>query len=422
MCCGGSRGPKWKREVVKDHKFDYIDVEEFVDPSCPARTGYYFMYFLMLKGFAVYIADLYTAVSLLVIGNSTINADASIPPDVSKWIFLGAIMISFLLLFWDIIKSRGIIESRDISLAFFSVIANRWYSTKDYSYYCLFRKINNSIKTIDTIAFFVFFTLKGWKKILLAEAPRQVINIVTLIAIIPNWIKINNGLILEQDGLGKNTMQRIMTGTMIFSVVVFAISFVLICIAAAIYIPLLCHIQGNLKEYCCHKVDKRIEEILKKQAQKRIKQNAKGYDNHSKKSKKQDIEMHSLPQPKLPVIDMDNLTKTGYNYGHQQQPSHSSQQNYYPHQRPGYYHQTSSSNASTVVGSHFGGGRRNSMSSVSSDQVGLTSHAQPQPWSSPYTGGGGNQQYQQYQQYQQQPSNYNYQQQQQYHQQHQNYY
>lgn len=166
----------------------------------------------------------------------------------------------------------------------------------------------------------------------------------------------------------------------------------------------------------------RIEEILKKQAQKRIQQNAKGYDNHSKKSKKQDIEMHSLPQPKLPVIDIDNLTKTGYNYGHQQQPSYSSQQNYYPHQRPGYYHQSSSSNVSTVVGSHFGGGRRNSLSSVSSDQVGLTSHAQPQPWSSPYTGGGGNQQYQQYQQYQQQPSNYNYQQQQQYHQQHQNYY
>jgi hypothetical protein len=218
-------------------------------------------------------------VSLLVIGNSSINADASIPPDVAKWIFLGAILISFILLFWDIRKSRGIIESRDISLAFFSVIPSRWYSAKDYKYFCLFQKINSSRKSIDSIAFFVFFTLKGivvvrlsfftmiyklmptfttdWKKILLAEAPRQVINVVTLKTIIPKWIKIDNGLILENDGLGKNTIQRIMTGTMIFSVAVFAISFILICIAAIIYIPLLCHIQGNLKEYCCHKVDKR---------------------------------------------------------------------------------------------------------------------------------------------------------------------
>lgn len=213
----------------------------------------------------------------MVIGNSSINADASIPPDVSKWIFLGAILISFVLLFWDIRKSRGIIESRDISYAFFSVIANRWYSVKDYKYFCLFGKINRSRKRIDSIAFFVFFTLKGntkfsaqiknviyriclnigWKKLLLAEAPRQVINIVTLKTIIPKWIQINNGLIISNDGLGRNAVQRIMTGTMIFSTVIFAISFILLCAAAVIYIPVLCHIQGNLKEYCCHKVDKR---------------------------------------------------------------------------------------------------------------------------------------------------------------------
>lgn len=95
----------------------------------------------------------------------------------------------------------------------------------------------------------------GWKKLLLAEAPRQVINVVTLITIIPNWI--NSGLDLENDDLGKTTVQRIMTCTMIFSTFVFAISFVLLCAAAVIYIPVLCHIQGNLKEYCCHKVDKR---------------------------------------------------------------------------------------------------------------------------------------------------------------------
>lgn len=182
-----------------------------------------------------------------------------------------------MLLFWDIRKSRGIIESRDISYAFFSVIANRWYSVKDYKYFCLFGKINRSRKQIDSIAFFVFFTLKGntkfsvqiknviyriclnigWKKLLLAEAPRQVINIVTLKTIIPKWIQINNGLIISNDGLGKHAVQRIMTGTMIFSTVIFAISFILLCAAAVIYIPVLCHIQGNLKEYCCHKVDKR---------------------------------------------------------------------------------------------------------------------------------------------------------------------
>lgn len=97
----------------------------------------------------------------------------------------------------------------------------------------------------------------GWKKILLAEAPRQVINVVTLKTIIPKWIQINDGIIIQNDGLGKTNIQRLMTGTMIFSTAVFAVSFILLCCAAVIYIPVLCHIRGNLKEYCCHKVDKR---------------------------------------------------------------------------------------------------------------------------------------------------------------------
>ncbi|KAI8064100.1 hypothetical protein BDF21DRAFT_428219 [Thamnidium elegans] len=434
MCFGSGKGPKWKREVVKDHKFDFIDIEEFRDDSCSARFAYSFMFLMILKSILTMTADLYTAISLLVIGNASINADASIPPEVAKWIFLGAIMISFVLLFWDIIKSRSIIASRDISLAFFSAIANGWYSTKDYNYFCLFRKINDSRKSTDSIAFFVFFTLKSWKRILLAEAPRQVINVVTLITILPKWIKINDGVTIVNTGLGKTLMQQVMTGTMIFSTLVFAISFILICIAAVIYIPLLCHIRGNLKEYCCHKVDKRIEELLKKQARKRIKANESS--NHTKKSKKEDIEMCALPQPTLPNVDMNalNVSATkGPMYRHQPQPSFSSQNNSTV-QRPGFYQHPTSSNMSFGMESQFGGngGRRNSLSSVSSDQAGLTKNAQPQPWSSPYQNNNHSnsnlshnvhhQQYQQsqgYHQQQYQPQPQRYQQQQQYQQQYQ---
>ncbi|CEP19849.1 hypothetical protein [Parasitella parasitica] len=390
MCSGNkNKGPKWKREIVKDHKFDFVDIDEFYDPSCPMRTSYVFMFVLMLKGFLVYVADLWTAVSLLVIGNSSINADASIPPDVAKWIFLGAILISFVLLFWDIRKARGIVESRDISYAFFSVIANRWYSANDYKYFCLFGKINRSRKQFDSIAFFVFFTLKGWKKLLLAEAPRQVINVVTLKTIIPKWIQINDGLIISNDGLGKNTVQRIMTGTMIFSTAIFAISFFLLCAAAVIYIPVLCHIQGNLKEYCCHKVDKRIAELLRKQAKLRIEKNKKGR-NYKNSSKKEDIEMESLPEPTLPRVGMNNLSSQTeyrsetpiqyYQQPYQQQPSFTGSIISNNIGRPNYY---PSSVSSSNLASQFN--RRNSLSSVSSDQVGLTSNAQSQPWSAtPY--------------------------------------
>lgn len=38
--------------------------------------------------------------------------------------------------------------------------------------------------------------------------------------------------------------------------VIFLGSFIFLLLAAIIYVPLLCYIQGNLKEYCCHKTDK----------------------------------------------------------------------------------------------------------------------------------------------------------------------
>lgn len=100
--------------------------------------------------------------------------------------------------------------------------------------------------------------LSGWKRLLLTEAPRQVINIVTLIALAPKWVQMKEGtLTLHNAALGKSILQQIMTVTMAFSVAIFIISFGLVCVTALMYVPLLCHIQGNLKEYCCHKVDKR---------------------------------------------------------------------------------------------------------------------------------------------------------------------
>lgn len=191
----------------------------------------------------------------------------AIPTEISKWIFLACIMVSFLLLVWDAMKARRILATRDISLAFTNVMTNRYLSMKDYRYFCLFRSIHSSSrKGIENYAFFIFFQLKGWKRLLLAEAPRQVINVVTLEALVPEWLKIRDGSVsFDNSVLGESWGQRILTGTMAFSVLVFALSFILVSVAAVLYIPLFCHIRGNLKEYCCHKVDKRIAALLRKQ-------------------------------------------------------------------------------------------------------------------------------------------------------------
>ncbi|CAO3661204.1 unnamed protein product [Umbelopsis ramanniana] len=59
------KGPKWKREQVADHKFDFIDIDEFYDPSCWTKTKYMMIFLSVIKSTLTYLADLWTAGILL---------------------------------------------------------------------------------------------------------------------------------------------------------------------------------------------------------------------------------------------------------------------------------------------------------------------------------------------------------------------
>ncbi|KAI8366536.1 hypothetical protein BD560DRAFT_400619 [Blakeslea trispora] len=336
----GTDKPKWKREIVRDHKFENVNLDSFYNPSFCSRFNYLFIFLASLKSFAVYVADLWTAVSLMVIGQTTVTP--AIPTEISKWIFFACIIISFLLLLWDIYKAHKILKTDNISLSFTSVITHRYLSMKDYRYYCLFKSISDANnKGIEQYAFFIFFQLKGWKRLLLAEAPRQVINVVTLQALVPEWLRIRNGNIsFNNFALGKTVVQQILTITMAFSVLVFAISFALVCIAAVLYIPLLCHIRGNLKEYCCHKVDKRIAVLLHRQGNARKVNNqykstagsTKAYtripDNESYHSEthKRLLVPGSMPSP--------TMSSNHSSHGHSPKRFHNQQQQHLQHHYP----------------------------------------------------------------------------------------
>jgi hypothetical protein len=56
-------GPKWKREVFQDHKFDYIDVKSFTSHGVLLWAGYLWVYIDILKSAAVYVLDTQTGAS-----------------------------------------------------------------------------------------------------------------------------------------------------------------------------------------------------------------------------------------------------------------------------------------------------------------------------------------------------------------------
>ncbi|KAF9578644.1 hypothetical protein BGW38_005458 [Lunasporangiospora selenospora] len=293
-------GAHWKREKVQDHKFDFINVEDFVDNSCWRQFTYSLVFAAIIRGILVYCSDIFTAANLL--ANSNENSFipdkgvefgdlGKLPFDVYKYLFTGCIILSFILLGFDMHRARGIVASRDISYAFTSLISSRYYTVRSYPHFCFFSQINNSKKTVDEVAFFCFFTFRNWKRLMLADAPRQVINATILYQTFKkplddigfkgvfDW----NLVVGEGD---KFLLKKIALGGMIFTVFMFVYSLLQLIAAAILYIPLVSHIQGNLKE---------IDELIRIKSRTRAKDQAKNG---------KDIALANLKQPTLPQVDI----------------------------------------------------------------------------------------------------------------------
>ncbi|KAG0061967.1 hypothetical protein BGZ89_011023 [Linnemannia elongata] len=298
-------GAQWKREVVQDHKFDFINVDDFIDNSCWRQFTYSLVFAAIIRGILVYCSDIFTAANLLANSdaNSFVPAQGvqltgfgKLPFEVYKWLFSGCILLGFALLGWEIRRARAIIASRDISYAFTSMIACRYYTVRSYPHYCFFAQINNSKKTVDEVAFFCFFTFRNWKRLILADAPRQIINATILYQTFHNHL---NSSFFDWDhivGSGNNFIyKKISLGAMMFTVFMFALSLIMLISAVIMYIPLVSHIQGNLKEFCCHKIDKRIDELIRKKSKTRAADEAEKAGRNPT--------MANMQQPTLPNVD-----------------------------------------------------------------------------------------------------------------------
>ncbi|WWC68181.1 uncharacterized protein I206_102104 [Kwoniella pini CBS 10737] len=311
MCCSEA---DWKREVVPDHKFDFVNVREFHKTDIWTRIKYIFKYVFLLKSIAVYGLDIFTASTMIVSNHWTNsigqrcgdNCAIDVQFKIAKWVFVGCIIFSFLLLGYETWKAKQVIDSRDISYAFTNLMANDYYSFRAYDNFCLFCHIEGSTKKKDDFAFFIFFTFKGWKRLLLADGPRQSINALVLYS----FAYANGFQTSDIPAYWDNSaVTAMLLFAMIATVLIFAGSLLLLIVAAVFYVPLLCYIQGNLKEYVCHKVDKRISELIKKKQRQRIARNAaleKKMAQGGLKNAKGEVLDTTMPQPTLPQIRLED--------------------------------------------------------------------------------------------------------------------
>lgn len=94
----------------------------------------------------------------------------------------------------------------------------------------------------------------GWKRLLFADGPRQMVNA----AILYNTVQTQHFKYdIRMWMYVKGEMAQITLCLMTFTLTLWVISVLLMFAAVCLYIPLVIEIKGNLKEFCCHKIDKR---------------------------------------------------------------------------------------------------------------------------------------------------------------------
>lgn len=157
-------------------------------------------------------------------------------------------------------------------------------------------------------------------RILIAEGPRQVLNALTLYSIFQlNLLPTgenrpkqgHNGIQQFWSNLevlaDKDTRQAIILGAMLYTLVIWVISAILLAAAAILYILFLWHYipssDGTVAKYCRRKIDGRVEGIVSKKTRKALEKAARKERKEERQALKRG---ETFAKPTLPGVDIDD--------------------------------------------------------------------------------------------------------------------
>ena len=282
-CTMGFFDAKWKNENIVEHKFSDIRISDFRSDSSILRFKYMLMFMKVLQGVAVFVADLFIMFlyfKLLITESSTISTgDQTVSWAVSlkivtyrPYLYIISVIFSSLLSVYEWKIAQSVIKSGDIAAAFTSEMASTYYSIRSYSHFCFFQVVSNSTKLRDNLAFFVFFSFKNWK-FTAAETPRRILNLVSIFAL---YEVSKRDIPTMFSGIKNNVTSNINYENLsvygsFFTVTIWILSIFRFLAAIIIYIPLVTtFIQGSVRAYATHKIDKRITQILNRKKKRKL--------------------------------------------------------------------------------------------------------------------------------------------------------
>lgn len=245
--------------------FDIVKVEAFHNTRLSTVLTYIWQWFQLLLMIAILAVDTYTCVNILVFNRWSNGEYQVYEYKVAKWIFTGCILFRYALMLYHLAWGIHIYRTRNIALAYLNNVAKLMYRLKHYDYHCLFHEIEQE-GFFDWACFLVYEEIDNALEVLVADTPRQVINILTLRYYATGGDTNNDILGNIRSIANTNVRLSVILSLQLASVALFAFFFFKFLLGMILYIPIRVKVSHKgyklLKLYCYHVVNEKVRLLV----------------------------------------------------------------------------------------------------------------------------------------------------------------
>lgn len=255
-----------KKNDLEESTFDIVDVDRFHNTKFSTLFAYLTTWVLMILSWVLLGTDVYTCLNILVFHRWSSDSVKPYAYSVAKWIFTCCIIFELCLLVYHWIRAVKTYRTKNIALAYVNPIARLLYVVRSYNYHCLFHKIEQD-SFFDWACFLAYQEMDGALQILVADTPRQVINILTLRFYATDG-ELSNDIIANIKRIATTNLRlAIVLSFMCLSVAIWSLFFFIFVFGALCYVPVIVKIRKkgfrSLKKYCCSVVNEKVRMLVR---------------------------------------------------------------------------------------------------------------------------------------------------------------
>ncbi|KAK5361324.1 Potassium transporter [Exophiala xenobiotica] len=324
-CCGGER--EKFGDLNAEQKWDYINLDDFKSSSCWTPFAYGYLLVMLVVSLSVYAVDTFTAIQLLAFDRWAGQIKPEIPLNISRWIFAGCIILSFVLLAYRWLRAIRVMRQGGVARNYLDPLAVRaqsirWGRARGWKRFLVFAELTKSRKGADYVALFTYFSFEAWLRIVFAEGPRQAVNAITLYSVLKLKL-IPVGEHAPDDGhspvvqffvnigilADSNHLQAVVLFGMLWTLVIWVISMISFIVSVILYLLFLWHHipsgDGGLTGYCRKKINRRMERVVRAKVDKALKKENQRRARQEAIAAREGLDIKK--QPTLPNLSTDTV-------------------------------------------------------------------------------------------------------------------